>query len=329
MQFLDPEAIRRILTKHFITCGVGISAGYRQDLLMPFAKQAFRARRRFASLHPVYAEVFHLMTIVTGAACVAVGLEFFLVPNGLLDGGITGVAILLSNALEWPLGALLAALNAPFIVLAWRYSGWKNAARTTAGIAALSGLTLLLHHSEPFTEELILALGYGGVLLGVGVGIALRYGGALDGIEALAHILSEHASIDIDKVILAFNFALFSTAAFMVSPDRAMASFLLFYVVVAPMISKITGSTSYKTVQIITTEGTFLAHALKHEFKQRVLLGEKTKADGSTVSMVTTYIPKLEESLLLERIEAIDPDAFVVVNDATTIIGFTREGPSE
>ncbi|MGO1267619.1 YitT family protein [Microbacterium sp.] len=292
---------------------------------MPFAKQAVRAKRRFAALHPIYAESFHLLAIVAGAACVAVGLEFFLVPNGLLDGGITGVAILLSNALGWPLGALLAILNTPFIALAWKYSGWKNAARTTVGVAALSGLTFVFHHSQAVTQELVLALGYGGVLLGIGVGVALRYGGALDGIESLAHVLSEHASMDIDKVILVFNFALFVVAAFVVSPDRAMASFLLFYVVVAPMVSKITGSTSYKTVQIITAEGVELAQALKTEFKQRVLIGEKTKADGSTISTVTTYIPKLEESLLLERIEAIDPDAFVIVNDATTLIGFTGE----
>lgn len=292
---------------------------------MPFAKQAVRAKRQFAALHPVYAETFHLLAIVAGAACVAIGLEFFLVPNELLDGGITGVAILFSNALGWPLGALLAALNIPFIALAWRYSGWKNAARTTMGIAALSGLAFVFHHSQPVTRELILALGYGGVLLGIGVGIALRYGGALDGIESLAHVLSEHASIDIDKVILVFNFGLFVVAAFIVSPDRAMASFLLFYVVVAPIISKMTGSTNYKTVQIITVEGTILAQALKSEFKQRVLIGTKAKADGSTVFMVTTYIPKLEERLLLERVEAIDPDAFVVVNDATTVIGFTGE----
>lgn len=292
---------------------------------MPFAKQAARARRRFATLHPVYAESFHLLSVVLGAGCVAVGLEFFLVPNGLLDGGITGVAILLSNALDWPLGALLAALNAPFIALAWKYSGWKNAARTTAGIAALSGLTFVFHHSEPVTKELVLALGYGGVLLGIGVGVALRYGGALDGIESLAHVLSEQASIDVDKVILAFNFALFAIAAFAVSPDRAMASFLLFYVVVAPMISKITDSTSFKTVQVITSQGAALARVLKADFRQRVLIGDKTKADGSTVSMVTTYVPKLEESLLLERIEAVDPDALVIVNDATTVIGFTRE----
>ena len=156
--------------------------------------------------HPALHESFKMFAVICGAILVAVGLELFLVPNGFLDGGVVGVSIILTNYVDIPLGIFIAVLNVPFLFVAFKSSGWKTALRTAVGISVLSISTIFLHHSEPLTREFTLALGYGGLLLGVGVGLALRYGGALDGTEILSVSLSNKINMGVDQIILIINF---------------------------------------------------------------------------------------------------------------------------
>ncbi len=280
--------------------------------------------KRVSSSHPVLKETFKILAIIFGAVSVAAGLELFLVPNGFLDGGVTGISIMLSSAFpNVPLGIFLAVLNLPFIILAWKFSGWHNAFRTALGIAVLSVSTVVLHHFEALTHEFVLALGYGGVCVGIGVGLALRYGGALDGIESLAHILSNRTNLEVDKIILTFNFFVFLVAIFVYSPEQAMASFLLFYVVVAPMIKRIVNvGTDVKTVQIISTYHSEIGEMIKNELGRKVIYTDAHK-DNMTddLKIVTTFISRMEESNLVETVETIDPKAIVILNDAASVHG--------
>lgn len=277
--------------------------------------------------HPFLQELFKASAVAFGAVLVAVGLEMFLVPNGFLDGGVVGISIILTSYFSVPLGVFIGVLNIPFLFVAFRHSGWKTAFRTALGIGVLSVATIVLHHSEPLTEEFTLALGYGGLLLGVGVGLALRYGGALDGTEILSVSLSNKINLGVDQIILIINFFIFLVAAFVFTPERAMASFLLFYIVVTPIIKKVMeGGNETKTVQILSTKHLEITEAIHEKLNKKVVLYDAHKDDlepGHTLKVLFTFVARIEESALAEIVEEIDPDAIIVFNDVSSIRGGT------
>lgn len=292
--------------------------------------KARMARMKFTkktNSHPVLNELFKTGAVVFGALLVAVGLEMFLVPNGFLDGGVVGISIILSNYIALPLGVFIGILNLPFLFIAYRHSGWRTAVRTALGIGTLSAGTIILHHfhAEPLTNEFTLALGYGGLLLGVGVGLALRYGGALDGTEILAVSLSNKINLGIDQIILIINFFIFVVAAFVFTPERAMASFLLFYIVVTPIIKKVMeGEDGTKTVQILSTKHSEITDAIHERLNKKVVLLDAHKDDllpGHELKILFTFVARIEESALAETVEAIDPDAIIVFSDVANIRG--------
>jgi uncharacterized membrane-anchored protein YitT (DUF2179 family) len=277
--------------------------------------------------HPVLNELFKTGAVIVGALLVAVGLELFLVPNGFLDGGVVGISIILTEFIHLPLGVFIGILNLPFLFIAYKHSGWRTAIRTALGIATLSAGTIILHqlHAEPLTREFILALGYGGLLLGVGVGLALRYGGALDGTEILAVSLSNRINMGIDQIILIINFFIFVVAAFVFTPERAMASFLLFYIVVTPIIKKVMeGEDGTKTVQILSTKHSEITEAIHEKLNKKVTLIDAHKDDllpGHELKILFTFVARVEESALAETVEKIDPDAIIVFSDVANIRG--------
>lgn len=277
--------------------------------------------------HPVLHELFKLFAVVFGAILVAVGLELFLVPNGFLDGGVVGISIILTNYIAVPLGVFIGVLNIPFLFIAYKHSGWKTTVRTAVGIAVLSVSTIFLHHSEPLTNEFTLALGYGGLLLGVGVGLALRYGGALDGTEILSVSLSNKFNMGVDQIILIINFFIFLVAAFVFTPERAMASFLLFYIVVTPIIKKVMeGGSETKTVQILSTKHIEITEAIHEKLNKKVVLYDAHKDDlepGHTLKVLFTFVARIEESALAEIVEEIDTDAIIVFSEVANIRGGT------
>lgn len=278
--------------------------------------------------HPLLTEAYKLIAILVGAALVGTGLELFLVPNGFLDGGVTGISIILTNYIHLPLGVFIGVLNIPFLIIAFKYQGVKSAVRTAIGIATLSATTIFLHHFDPLTHEFVLALGYGGLLLGVGVGLALRYGGALDGTEILAVTLATKTRFAVDQIILAINFFIFLAAAFVLGTEQAMASFLLFYVVVTPIIKKvIDGGSSAKMVQIMSSKHVEVADAIHTALNRKVIFVDAHKDDiNDTLKIVTTFCARAEESQLVEAVDQADPDAIVIINDASNLHGsiFTK-----
>ena len=288
------------------------------------------ARLRFArkiTNYPVLHEIVKIIAIIVGALSVAIGLEMFLVPNGFMDGGVTGLAIILTNYINVPLGVFIGLLNIPFLVVAYRLSGWQAALRTTLGIGVLSVATIILQHFPPLTHEFILALGYGGVLLGFGVGLALRYGGALDGTEIFSVSLSDKINAGVDQIILTINFFVFLAAAFVFTPDKAMGSFLLFYIVVTPIIKKVMeGGSELKTVQILSTQHAQITDRIHRKLNKKVVLLDGHRDDLDTASelkVLFTFVARFEESALVDMVESIDPKALIVFTDVASIRGRT------
>lgn len=278
-----------------------------------------------AHKHPIMSEVFKTIIVMIGALFVAVGLELFLVPNGFLDGGVVGISIILTKFFNIPLGVFIGIINVPFLFVAFKHSGLKMALRSALGIGVLSVATIYLHHFEPLTDEFTLALGYGGLLLGVGVGLALRYGGALDGTEILAVSLSNKVNMGVDQIILGANFVIFLVAAFALSPEQAMASFLLFYLVVTPIIKKVMeGGNETKTVNILSVMHEEIAAAINLHLNKKVILLDAHKDDLAPehdLKLIFTFVARIEESTLSEIVEEIDPQAIIIFNDASNVRG--------
>lgn len=282
--------------------------------------------------HPVLNEFVRIITIIIGASLVAAGLELFLVPNNFLDGGVTGVSIILSNFFpSIPLGVFIALLNIPFLIFAYIHGGLKPAIRITIGVGALSLFTVILHHVPAATDEFVLALGYGGALLGIGVGLALRSGGALDGTEAFSAVIADKTRFSVDQLILVINFLIFGIAAFVFSPEEAMASFLLFYVIVAPIIKRFSGDdeTETRSMQVFTTTPDTLTELLNKKFHKRVIQTEAHRVSPHSegkpptpVTSLTTIIARTDETLIVDAIHDIDPDALVIFNSASNVHGF-------
>lgn len=280
--------------------------------------------------HPLLHEAVRVAAIIIGAGMVALGLEFFLVPNGFLDGGITGISIILTHFFPVPLGVFIALINLPFVILSFKHLGKKATVKTAIGIASLAIFTILIGHREPYTKEYVLALGYGGLLVGVGVGLALKFGGALDGTEALAVIISKRMRVNVDQLILAINLVIFAFAAAFISVQSAMSSLLLFYVVVTPMIRKVMeGGSEIKSAQIITTNYTEVMGAIHETLNRRVVvmdahrssIDDKKDYSGNNVKVLTLIISRIEENLLQDAVEEIDPDAIIIFNDSASIHG--------
>jgi uncharacterized membrane-anchored protein YitT (DUF2179 family) len=291
------------------------------------------AKAKHQAKHPVLMELYRYLSIIIGGVLVALGLEAFLIPNGFIDGGVTGISIILSTFIPIPVGIFIAILNVPFVIVAWAKLGSRAALKTAVGVASLATSAILLHHMDPWTDNFILALGYGGLLLGLGIGLALRQGGALDGTESLASIISSNSRFSIDQLILAVNVLIFTVAGLLLEPQQAMASALLFYVVVTPIIKKVVdGGSTMKQVRIITENREDIALAISAVTHRRVTVANRRVYDEGSfdeeISEITFAVSRLEEAQVTEAVREVDPDAIISFIEISTLRGGVYESDS-
>jgi uncharacterized membrane-anchored protein YitT (DUF2179 family) len=276
--------------------------------------------------NPAFQEASRIFFIVVGALLVAFGLEGFLIPNGFLDGGVTGISIILATFIPIPMGIFLAILNIPFILLTWLKVGHASAIRTAIGVAVLAVSTVILHHMEPVTDEFLLALAYGGGLLGLGIGLALRQGGALDGTEALAAILADRTRWSVNQLILGVNIVIFISASFVLDQKYALASAALFFLVVAPVIKRVVdGDSGAKRARVVTAYPDEVAEALSPVVHRRILQeSARVYRDGAFKEQIrdlTFTLPRLQEAEVTQVILDVDPDAVVSFTDIASLRG--------
>ncbi|WP_442598757.1 YitT family protein [Neobacillus sp. D3-1R] len=168
--------------------------------------------------------------ILIGALFVSLGLEFFLVPNKIIDGGIVGVSIIMSYLTGFKLEFFLLILNLPFLYLGYRQFGKKFLVMTLLGITLLSLVTFFLYNVPVPTDNPFLASIMGGALLGIGVGMVIRSGGSLDGTEIIGIFVNKRTSFSIGKVVMFINVFIFCCAGFVFGWDKAMFSLIAYYI---------------------------------------------------------------------------------------------------
>lgn len=263
-----------------------------------------------------------IMLITIGAALMAVGLEIFLVPNHVIDGGIVGISIMLSYLTGWKLGFFIFLLNIPFFYIGYKQIGKTFALSTLYGIIILSIGTTLLHPVPAFTQDILLATVFGGIVLGIGVGMVIRYGGSLDGTEILAILFNKKLPFSVGEIIMFFNLFILGSAGFVFSWDRAMYSLIAYFVAYKTIDITVTGLDESKSVWIISDNSKEIGEAIMHRLGRGVTyINGEGAYSGDHKKVIFCVINRLEEAKLKEIVTENDENAFLAVADIAEVRG--------
>lgn len=260
--------------------------------------------------------------IILGAILMGVGIEEFLVPNKILDGGIVGISIILSHLSGWRLGLFIFILNIPFFFIGYKQIGKTFALSTLLGITVLSLTTTFLHNVPVFTEDLLLATVFGGIVLGSGVGIVIRYGGSLDGTEILAILANRKLPFSVGEIIMFFNIFIFGTAGFVFGWDRAMYSILAYFIAFKTIDIVIAGLDESKAAWIISERHKEIGEAILARLGRGVTyLNGEGAYTGDDKKVIFCVITRLEEAKLKSIVEELDDSAFLAVGNIAEVRG--------
>ncbi|MCD2260152.1 YitT family protein [Psychroserpens luteolus] len=270
----------------------------------------------------VFSEYFQ---IALGIVLASIGLKAFLLPNGFLDGGVTGVALLIRTQVDISLSYLLIALSIPFLILGY-YTVSKRI--VVKSIISILGLALFIHFEnfDTITDDKFLISIFGGLFLGSGIGIAIRNGSVLDGSEILGVFINDRFGVSIGKVILLFNVILFSITAFIISTEVAMYSILTYIVTAKVTDLVIEGFEDFIGITIVSKEFEQIKVAIIKELGAGMTLYKGKKGFGSTgeiqdFDIIHTIINRIDIKKIYRIVSKIDKDAFIVEFDVNNVRG--------
>ncbi len=263
--------------------------------------------------------------IAFGVCLGSIGLKAFLLPNGFLDGGATGIAILISRETGINISLLLLFVSLPFLILGLYKLSRRILVKSIISIIALSVL-IGLESFPVITEDKLLIAIFGGMLLGSGIGIAIRNGAVLDGSEILGIYIFDQFGISIGKTILAFNIILFAITAVIVSVEVALYS-ILTYIVTAKFIDFfIKGFEDFIGITIISPLSKEIEDSIMNDLGAGITVYRAAAGFGSTGQhqdprVIQTVINRIHLRKIHRLIDDIDPDAFIVEFDVNNVKG--------
>ncbi|MGY2612915.1 YitT family protein [Bacillus pretiosus] len=272
-------------------------------------------------------KVFEYVLLTIGSIIVAGSLELILAPNGLVDGGVTAIAIMANKVAGLPLYGVFLGINIPILLFTAKVMGKKFFIRTSyANVVTTLGLIYLKPFPAITTSELLIVL-YGGVLFGVGVGIVVKMGGAIDGSEMLAVWMNKHFKVPISTFLLAVNAIIFIFVAILFSIEQAMFSLAIFYIVTKMIDFILDGINQGKSVMIISGKNKEIGDLLMKELQLSVtylhgeggFLGEHKRI---IYCITNRFIyPKMKDLVL-----SVDPTAIIEASYSTETTGVKRPG---
>jgi uncharacterized membrane-anchored protein YitT (DUF2179 family) len=253
---------------------------------------------------------------------VAVGLEIFLVPNNIIDGGITGVSIMMAHELHLPIGIFLVVLNLPFLYVGYKQIGKTFALSTLFAVILMSVGTTLLIPVPPLTIDPLLAAVFGGIILGFGVGLVIRANGSLDGIEIISILLSKKTPFSVGEVVMFFNIFILGSAGFVFGWDHAMYSLIAYFIAVKLIDVTIEGLDQSKFAWIISDMHEEIGESLTFRLGRGVTyITGKGAFTGDERNLIFTVINRMEEAKLKSIVDEIDPGAFLAIGNIHDVKG--------
>jgi uncharacterized membrane-anchored protein YitT (DUF2179 family) len=263
--------------------------------------------------HRLRRESLNALFIVAGILCAAMGIKGFLLSSNFIDGGVTGVSMLLSKATGVSLAVLLPAINLPFVAVGLHQMGVAFAIRSAIGIAGLAGALALIPFPD-VTPDLVLTAIFGGFFIGAGIGLAIRGGAVLDGTEIAALLISKRADlIRVGDVILGFNVVLFLAAIALLGVNAALYSILTYLTAAKTLDFVLHGIDEYTAVTIVSEAHAAIRERLTRDLARGVTVyrgyGGLRGVDRDILYCVVT---RLEISRLKSLVREIDESAFIV-----------------
>jgi uncharacterized membrane-anchored protein YitT (DUF2179 family) len=260
--------------------------------------------------------------MLLGSALAAAAIEIFLVPNDIIDGGIVGVSLMASHLSGIPLGVLTFALNVPFLFIGYKQIGRTFLISALFAIISFSVLLSLLRDVYVVTLDTTLASLFGGVVLGAGVGLVIRFGGSLDGTEMVSIIISRSTSISVGQCVMLFNIVILGSASFVFGWDKALYSMLTYFVASKVMDIVVEGLDEAKCVMIVSDRFEELAEAITQSLGRGVtfLDGEGSYLRRRT-KIIYVVVTRIEISKLKNIISDTDPGAFLTVSNVADVMG--------
>lgn len=261
------------------------------------------------------------LIITLGAVIAAFALGEFLIPNMILDGGINGISLMLSKITGISISIFIVVLNVPFMLAGYKSLGKSFLFKALYAMFTFSFLLLVFEKREGFTSDIILATVYGGLMLGIGVGLIIKQGGCLDGTETVAMIISKKTNFSVGQIVLMFNVVIYTTAGFLYGFDRALYSLLTYFITfkIIDIVSE--GFEQAKAVFIITNQGKEIADDIYKTLGRTVTSLEGEGLINGKTMVLYSVITRLELSEFKQIVTKDDRRAFVTITDVSEIIG--------
>jgi len=267
-----------------------------------------------------------IVFISLGILVAGFGLKGFLLPNGFIDGGVTGISLLTEAMTNYPLSVLIVIINVPFIILGYFQIGKPFAVKSIVAIVGLALALTLIDYPIITSDKLLIAV-FGGFFIGAGIGLSVRGGSVLDGTEVLAIYLGRKTGLTIGDLILIFNIIIFSIAAYLLSIETVLYSILTYLAASKTVDFVIEGVEEYIGVTVISTHSEDIRVMIIEKMGRGVTIYQgkggfgKSKENLNRCDIIYSVITRLEITKLQNEIEKIDPNAFIVMNSVKDLKG--------
>lgn len=272
-------------------------------------------------------ETKNFFQIIIGILLATFGLEGFLLSTHFIDGGVTGVSMLVSNLFGIPLPILIVVINLPFVLLGLRQLGSRFAIKSAAGIGGLALALNFIHFPEITHDKLLTAI-FGGLFIGAGIGLAIRGGSVLDGTEIAALLISRKSHLlRVGDVIMILNVLIFLTAAFTLGVETAMYSILTYASATKALDFLLHGMEEFTAINIISNNYEQIRETITQELNRGVTIIKASGGVGSTGEVnserpiLFCVVTRLEIGTIRAVVADIDPQAFVTTHTLTDVQG--------
>ncbi|WP_028610559.1 YitT family protein [Paenibacillus harenae] len=278
----------------------------------------------------IFIHLRNVIPILIGTAIYAFGLHYFVIPNQLMEGGVTGIAVLLNYAAGWPLSISTLLLNIPLFLLGWKALGRGQMMYTLLGIVALSAFLALMEQLIgkgiliPFqsSNDYMLVALYAGVSLGAGLGIVFRFGGTTGGVDIVARIVTRSKGISMGQFILTMDAIIIGISLLYIPMAKVLYTLVTVFIA-SKLIDFIQdGAYAAKAFSIITDHGDAIARKITVELERGVtLIPAKGVFSGQQKEVVYCVVQRQEIRRLKAIVRNTDPRAFIVINEVQDVLG--------
>ena len=265
---------------------------------------------------------FPIIMLIIGAASAAFSIECFLIPNTILDGGVTGISMMINYISGITLSILIVVINIPFFIIGFKALGKRFLFRGLFSTGAFAMFLEVFKGVDTVTNSELLAVVFGGVLLGAGVGLVLRYGGCLDGTEIAAMLLSRKVSVSTGGIIFMINILIYITAGLLFGWDRALLSLLTYFITFKIIDLVEQGMEQARAAMIITEHAAELADSIYKKLGRTcTFINAEGLVSGSGKTVLYCVITRVEINELKRIINESDVSAFVTISEVSEILG--------